>query len=54
MNKLKDEDASGGPILMLMIMSADPMGLPMFLVEVKLFECEGSACKSIETGQVKG
>ena len=54
MNKLKDEGESGGPIQMLMILSADPMGLPMFLVEAKVFECGGSTCESIEMGQVKG
>jgi len=52
-DKLRDEDGSGGPIKMMLIMSADPMGLQMFLVEVKVFECGGSTCKSFEMGQVK-
>ena len=52
-DKLRGEVGSGGPIKKMMIMSADPMGLPMFLVEAKVFECEGSTCGSIETGQGK-
>jgi hypothetical protein len=53
-DKLRGEVGSGGPIEKMMIMSADPMGLPMCLAEVKVVECGGSTCKSFEMGQAEG
>jgi hypothetical protein len=53
-DNVRGEVGSGGPIKMMMIMSADAMGLPMCLAEVKVVECGGSTCKSCEMGQAKG
>jgi hypothetical protein len=54
-NKLKEEGESGGPIKkMLIVMSADPMGLLVCLVEVIVLKYGRSTSEPVEMGQVKG